>query len=57
MTRGRFGRVESGMAADRARRRAPVKSMDPGKREKTGDESSLLRGERLNNARDFDKAE
>src|SRR3546814_1100487 len=53
MTRGRLGRVESGMAADRARRGAAVKSRSY---EKAGDERSLLRGERLKCGDEFDKA-
>src|SRR3546814_9568990 len=51
MTRGRFGREESGMAADRARRGAAVKS---GRNEKAGDERSLLRGERLKCGDEFE---
>jgi len=53
MTRGRFGRDESGMAAGRARRGTGVKR---GRREKAGDERILLRGERLKCRHDFDKA-
>src|SRR3546814_6895027 len=53
MTRGRLGRVESGMAADRARRGAAVKSRAY---EKAGDERSLLRGERLKCGDEFEKA-
>lgn len=46
------------MAADRARRDTAVKSTDVKKNcEKTGDERSLLRGERLKCRHEFDKAE